>query len=177
MPITVVDHRVLAPPCRPDGTPYGAPRAVLERFVKQVPEGTPLLFDTSGHFDQLLYRFVRELPEGGESDRRPQYSEHSWLATARDIEQWLEFLREQRNGISWLDASLADTRAYKRYRLSSGPLRNRLSAKSWNRHLNSVDKLYRWAVEEKIVDRAPFRYRTLMVRTEIGAKPRSTDVG
>ncbi len=120
MPITLVDHRVLAPGSRPDGSPYAAPAAVRERFARQVPEGIPLLFDAGGHFDRLLYRFVRELSEGGESDRRPQRSERSWLATARDIDQWLDFLHEQRNGVSWVDASLADTRAYKRYRLSSG---------------------------------------------------------
>ncbi|WP_049887568.1 tyrosine-type recombinase/integrase [Saccharopolyspora spinosa] len=128
--------------------------------MKQVPNGTPLLFDREGRFDWTLNRFILELPE------LAQYSEKSWLATARDIDAWVEFLRS-RGEKSWLDASLADARAYKRYRLS-GPLETRLTAKSWNRHLNSLDKLYNWAVHEKLVDDVPFRYRTLMLRTEFG---------
>jgi hypothetical protein len=63
-----------------------------------VPEGTPLLFGPDGHFDRAVNRFIRNLPEG-EGDRPAQYSENSWLATARDIEGWLEFLRDERGGI------------------------------------------------------------------------------
>lgn len=160
MSITVVDHQSVAGPCRPDGTAYGAPAEVLRRFVSQVPEGTPLLFDRNGRFEWTLTRFILELPE------LDQFSEKSWLATARDVDAWLEFLRD-RGEKTWQDASLADARAYQRYRLS-GPLEARLSAKSWNRHLNSLDKLYDWAEREHLVDAVPFRYRTLVVRTEFG---------
>lgn len=125
MPITVVDHRVVVAPTHPDGSPYGAPAEPLRRFATQVPEGTPLLFTPDLHFDRMLKKFIRELPEA-DGDRRAQYLENSWLATARDIDGWLEFLSEDRAGTSWLDASLEDARAYKRYRLS-GQLRKRLN--------------------------------------------------
>jgi site-specific recombinase XerD len=40
----------------------------------------------------------------------------------------------------------------------------RISASSWNRMIAALDKLYRWAVDEKILAAAPFTYRQLWSR-------------
>jgi hypothetical protein len=88
---------------------------------------------------------------------------NSLRAYARDIVVWMRFLDERRDGKSLWSADRDDIAAFHEVRrLSEPPFR--MSASSWNRMVAALDKLYRWAVDEKIIASAPFTYRQLWSR-------------
>jgi len=88
-------------------------------------------------------------------------------AISRDIVVWLRFLAERRDGKSLWAVDREDIAAFHRARRLSSPT-HRISAQSWNRSIAALDKLYRWAVEEKLIDKAPFTYRQMWGRTTDG---------
>lgn len=124
-------------------------------------EGMPFILGEDGSYDHNLNRFFRAAPTMGVR------SLNSLRAYARDIVVWLRFLAERRDGKSLWAADREDIAAFhKARRLSSPP--HRISAQSWNRSVAALDKLYRWAVEEKLIDKAPFTYRQMWVRATDG---------
>lgn len=120
-------------------------------------EGMPFILGRDGSYDYKLNRFLRSCPTMGVR------SLNSLRAYARDIVVWMRFLEERREGKSLWSVNRDDVAAFhEARRLSEPPFR--ISASSWNRMVAALDKLYRWAVDEKIIGSAPFTYRQLWSR-------------
>ncbi|BCG83556.1 integrase (plasmid) [Mesorhizobium sp. 113-3-3] len=120
-------------------------------------EGMPFIPGSDGAYDHHLNRFLRSCPIMGVR------SMNSLRAYARDVVVWMRFLEERRNGKSLWSADRDDIAAFHDARRMSEPP-FRISASSWNRMIAALDKLYRWAVDEKIIAAAPFTYRQLWSR-------------
>jgi site-specific recombinase XerD len=120
-------------------------------------EGMPFILGSDGAYDHHLNRFLRSCPTIGVR------SMNSLRAYARDILVWMRFLEERRNDKSLWSADRDDIAAFHEARRMSEPP-FRISASSWNRMIAALDKLYRWAVDEKIIAAAPFTYRQLWSR-------------
>jgi site-specific recombinase XerD len=120
-------------------------------------DGMPFILGPDGAYDHHLNRFFRSCPTMGVR------SLNSLRAYARDIAVWMRFLEERRDGKSLWAADRNDITAFhEARRLAEPPCR--VSAASWNRMIAALDKLYRWAVEEKIITSAPFTYRQVWSR-------------
>jgi len=121
-------------------------------------EGMPFVLRDDGGYDHQLNRFLRSCPTMGVR------SINSVRAYARDIVVWMRFLAEHRNGKSVWQADRDDIAAFHRVRRLSEPP-YRISAASWNRAVAALDKLYRWARDEKLISEMPFTYRQSWVRS------------
>jgi len=125
-------------------------------------DSMPFILGEDGSYDHDLNRFFRSGPTMGVR------SLNSLRAYARDIVVWLRFLAERRDGKSVWAADRDDIAAFhEARRLSSPP--HRIAASSWNRSIAALDKLYRWAVEENLIGKAPFTYRQMWVRGTDGS--------
>lgn len=129
-------------------------------------DGMPFILDVNGNYDHDLNRFFRACPTMGVR------SMNSLRAYARDIIVWLRFLEERRNGKRVWQADRTDIAAFHEARRLSDPP-YRISAASWNRAIAALDKLYRWAVVEKLIDEAPFTYRQFWTRFGVSGNPRA----
>lgn len=125
-------------------------------------DGMPFILGHDGSYDHDLNRFFRACPTMGVR------SLNSLRAYARDIVVWLRFLAERRHGKSIWSADREDIAAFHEARRLSAS-RHRISASSWNRAVAALDKLYRWAVEEKLIAKAPFTYRQIWTRALDGS--------
>ena len=115
-------------------------------------EGMPFILGEDGGYDHQINRFFRACPTLGVR------SMNSLRAYARDILVWMRFLRERRDGKTVWAAGREDIVAFhEARRLSDPPFR--ISANSWNRAVAALDKLYRWALEERMISALPFVYR------------------
>lgn len=121
-------------------------------------EGMPFILRDDGTYDHRLNRFLRSCPTMGVR------SLNSIRAYARDIVVWMRFLAEQRNGKSLWQADREDIAAFHRARRLSEPP-YRISAASWNRAVAALDKLYRWARDQKLIAEMPFSYRQSWIRS------------
>lgn len=118
-------------------------RKFSNRFVDQMPfileDGKPISYAN---------QWLQALPTHGSK------SPNTWLAYARGFIDWYRFLKE--NGSDPLQASKNDlTLYYQSRRQGEGSW----SPSTWNRVVSTLDNFYQWAVEEEIVDKAPFTYR------------------
>ena len=119
--------------------------------------GMPFILGPEGGYDHNLNRFLRSCPTMGIR------SFNTLRAYARDIIVWMRFLYERRGGKSLWSANRDDiTTFHEARRLSEPPFQ--VSAASWNRMIAALDKLYRWAVGEKIIAVVPFTYRQIWSR-------------
>lgn len=125
-------------------------------------DGMPFILGHDGSYDHDLNRFFRACPTMGVR------SLNSLRAYARDIVVWLRFLAERRDGKSVWSVDRDDIAAFHEARRLSPPP-HRISASSWNRAVAALDKLYRWAVEEKLIAKAPFTYRQAWTRALDGS--------
>ena len=115
-------------------------------------EGMPFILGEYGGYDHQINRFFRACPTLGVQ------SMNSLRAYARDILVWMRFLRERCCGKTVWAAGREDIAAFhEARRLSDPPFR--ISASSWNRAVAALDKLYRWALDERIISALPFVYR------------------
>jgi site-specific recombinase XerD len=111
-------------------------------------------------YDARLDRFLADLPLNGVR------SQHSLRSYAYDLLVWVRFLDEARRKTVW-QATRDDVDAYHRARRHDDAT-NRISAASWNRAVAALDKLYRWAVEDRIIAQSPFTYRDVWRRMPSG---------
>jgi site-specific recombinase XerD len=121
-------------------------------------DGMPFILGRDGSYDHQLNRFFRVCPTMGVR------SQNSLRAYALDILVWLRFLTERREGKSLWLADRDDIAAFHAARRLSKPP-HCVSAASWNRAVAALDKLYRWAVDEKLIATAPFTYRQFWSRS------------
>jgi site-specific recombinase XerD len=111
-------------------------------------------------YDPHLDRFLADLPLNGVR------SQHSLRSYAYDLLVWVRFLDQACGRTVW-QATRDDVHAYHRARRHDGAA-HRISAASWNRAIATLDKLYRWAVEEGLVAQSPFTYREVWRRMPSG---------
>lgn len=121
-------------------------------------EGMPFILGDDGSYDPDVNRFFRACPTLGVR------SPNSLRAYGRDILIWMRFLAERRSNKSLWAADRDDIAAFHAARRLALPPA-RISAASWNRSIAALDKLYRWAVEESVIDKSPFTYRQSWRRT------------
>lgn len=113
-------------------------------------------------YDVDVDRFLLGLPADGVRSR------HSLRAYGYDVMTWVRFLDEARGVFVW-QAGHADVVAYHRAR-RRGPADTRVSARSWNRAVAALDKLYRWAADEGLAAGSPFAYRQAWRRAKGGSR-------
>ena len=111
----------------------------------------PVILQGEAIYDPDLDRYFLDLPLNGARSR------HSLRAHGYDILVWLRFLGSVRGKTVW-QADADDVGAYYRARRRSDA-EFRISASTWNRAIASLDKLYRWAEREGLVERTPFTHR------------------
>jgi site-specific recombinase XerD len=118
-----------------------------------------ILRDDAPH-DPHLDRFLADLPLNGVR------SQHSLRSYACDLVVWVRFLDEACGKTVW-EATRDDVHAYHRARRHDNAA-HRISAASWNRAIATLDKLYRWALEEGLLAQSPFTYRDVWRRMPSG---------
>ena len=116
----------------------------------------PLILRDGSLYDTELDRFLLDLPLNGVR------SPHSLRAYGYDVMIWVRFLEEVRGKSIWR-AERADVAAFHHAR-RRGDGGSRISAGSWNRSIASLDKLYRWALEQRLVSASPFTHRDVWRR-------------
>ncbi|MFK4299413.1 site-specific recombinase XerD [Arthrobacter sp. GAS37] len=79
------------------------------------------------------------------------------MAYARDILAWSDFLEERQGKASVWEATRNDVLAYHALRRTVDP-ETAISAGTWNRAVVSLDRLYRWGLDNDIIDTLPFSY-------------------
>lgn len=121
----------------------------LDRDIPRIMAGGEL-------YDSDLDRFFFELPLNGAR------SSHSLRAIGYDIVVWVRFLDQARGKMVW-SVSHDDVVAFHGAR-RRGVASHRISASSWNRSVASLDKLYRWGVEQGLIANSPFRHRQVWRR-------------
>ncbi len=121
---------------------------------------TPSIRRDGATYDTNLDRFLADLPLNGVR------AQHSLRSYAYDLLVWVRFLDEGRGKTVW-QATRDDVDAYHRARRHDDAT-NRISAASWNRAVAALDKLYRWAVEDAIINQSPFTYRDVWRRLPSG---------
>lgn len=121
----------------------------LDRYIPQIVSDGEL-------YNPHLDRFFVELPLNGTQ------SHHSLRAIGYDIVVWVRFLDQARGTAVW-SVSHEDVVAFHstRRRCSAS---HRISASSWNRSVASLDKLYRWGVDQGLIAASPFRHRQVWRR-------------
>lgn len=126
------------------------------REVDGPDRNIPTILADGSLYDPYLDRFFLELPLNGTRSR------HSLRAIGYDIVVWLRFLEQARAKAVWSvlhDDVLAFHGARRRSDAS-----HRISASSWNRSVASLDKLYRWGVDQELIAASPFRHRQVWRR-------------
>src|SRR3546814_9120831 len=93
-----------------------------------------------------LERYFLVVPLNGSRSR------HSLRAHGYDFLVWVRFLASARGKSVW-QADADDVGAYHRARRRSDA-EFRISASTWNRAIASLDKLYRWAEREGLIERS-----------------------
>ncbi|WP_455711944.1 site-specific integrase [Streptomyces erythrochromogenes] len=130
-----------------------------------IPEGMPFLVD-----DDLRFEDKRGLRATGAANEwlrlRPTENcpaPSSWGTYARILRDWFVFA--QLHGVEIFDTrdrlkALLSTYAVDR---SSGDLKQRLGAVTWNQHMSVLGMFYRWAEAESYATSVPFTYQQAVV--------------
>ena len=126
------------------------------RQAEGLDADVPVLLRDGALYDPDLDRFFLDLPLSGIRSR------HSLRAYGYDVVVWARFLAEARGKTVWA-ADRDDVAAFHRAR-RRGDAGTRISAASWNRSVASLDRLYRWAEREGLVDEVPFSHRAVWHR-------------
>jgi hypothetical protein len=139
--------------------PVSSAAAIAAAENSGLVDGMPFILGDDGSYDHDLNRFFRACPTMGVR------SLNSLRAYARDISCGSAFWRSGGRQSVWA----ADRRmSQPTMRPAVRRCRPRISAAS-NRCVAALDKLYRWAVEEKLIAKAPFTYRQMWVAGRMGA--------
>ena len=126
------------------------------RQAEGLDADVPVLLRDGALYDPDLDRFFLDLPLSGIRSR------HSLRAYGYDVVVWARFLAEARGKTVWA-ADRDDVAAFHRAR-RRGDADTRITAASWNRSVASLDRLYRWAERERLVDEVPFTHRAVWHR-------------
>ena len=122
----------------------------------------PMILQGGEIYDPDLDRYFLDLPLNGARSR------HSLRAHGYDVLVWVRFLASARGKSVW-QADTDDVSAYHRARRRSDA-EFRISASTWNRAIASLDKLYRWAEREGLIERTPFTHRQVWRRSHDGRR-------
>lgn len=105
----------------------------------------PVILRGGEIYDPDLDRYFLDLPLSGARSR------HSLRAHGYDVLVWVRFLASVCGKSVW-QADTDDVSAYHRARRRSDA-EFRVSTSTWNRAIASLDKLYRWAEREGLIER------------------------
>lgn len=146
------------------GTPTSASRITVRerRTASGLDADVPVILFDGAVYDAGLDRFLLDLPLHGVRSR------HSLRAYAYDIAVWLRFLDDARGATVWA-VGREDVLAYHRARRRDDAA-FRISARSWNRAVAALDKLYRWGEEQGLIAAAPFARRVVWRRAAGGGR-------
>ena len=136
------------------------------RQAEGLDADVPIVLSDGVPYDPDLDRFFLDLPLSGIRSR------HSLRAYGYDVVVWARFLAEARGKTVWA-ADRDDVAAFHRAR-RRGDADTRITAASWNRSVASLDRLYRWAERERLVDEVPFTHRAVWHRGVGGGRLRRT---
>jgi site-specific recombinase XerD len=131
-------------------------RLLETREGEGLDRDVPMIVANGVVYDSDLDRFFVELPLIGSRSR------HSLRAIGYDIVVWIRFLDQARGKAVW-SVSHDDIVAFHSAR-RQGSASHRISALSWNRSGASLDKLYRWGVDQGLITTSPFRHRQVWSR-------------
>ena len=93
-------------------------------------------------------------------------STRTWATYTSQISIFLRFLESQENPKSWLEATENDLKNYYLVR-TTGEFQfgtRPLTGRSWNIAKTALVHLYEFAIEEKLIEKLPFRYRKSKTR-------------
>lgn len=141
--------------------PNGSSEACDEHWAAH--RYVPAILKDGQVYDPNLDRFLLDLPANG------LRSQHSLRSYGYDIVVWVRFLEEARSKSVW-EADRSDVTAFHTTR-RNGKATNRIAGTSWNRSVATLDKLYRWGVEEGLITQSPFSYRQVWKRARGGRQP------
>ncbi len=127
----------------------------------------PMILADGVLYDPFLDKFFLELPLNGMRSR------HSLRAIGYDIVVWLRFLEQARATSVW-SVSHDDVVAFHGVRRRGGASRC-ISVSSWNRSVASLDKLYRWSMDQGLIETSPFRHRKVWRRGFGGRRSAQTE--
>lgn len=113
-----------------------------------VRDQTPFVLASDGSFDLDLNRFFRALP------LLKVTSPVSWREYASDIVLWGRWLEEERGKRIW-DATFEDMQAFHSAR-RGGNGSKPVTPSTWNRNVAALNKLYKWAEVQGLVEQNPF---------------------
>jgi site-specific recombinase XerD len=131
-------------------------RLLEARDAEGLDRDIPRVVADGGLYDPDLDRFFLELPLNGARSR------HSLRAIGYDIVVWVRFLDQARGKTVW-SVSHDDVAAFHGAR-RRGSASHRISASSWNRSVASLDKLYRWGIDQGLISASPFQHRQVWRR-------------
>ena len=114
------------------------------RAAEGLDRHVPIILRDGIPYDADLDRFFLDLPLNGVR------SPHSLRAYGYDVAVWVRFLHAACGKTVWT-AVRADVDAFHRAR-RRGEAGARISAASWNRSVAALEKLYRWAELEGLVE-------------------------
>lgn len=116
--------------------------AVMRRLT--VPEGCPFVLRADGSYDEELSGFFLHLASGHSQSRG------TWKQYAQHISMFVDFMAE--DGMSWKDAADDDMDAYHRLRIDD----HSIGESAWNVGVAALNRLYKWAKNQKLVDSVPW---------------------
>lgn len=116
-----------------------------------VLDGQPFLISPDGRYDVALNRYF-------EQARMSAAPWNTQAAHARDLKNFLDFLRANRSGKSWREAAPEDRAAYERWRRKD-PRGPRVEHATWDREVATVNGFFTWAVCQGYMDASPIVQR------------------
>lgn len=121
----------------------------------------PFVLADDGAPVRAANRWLSQLPVLGCSSPR------IWRAYALDYCAWHDFLTAR--GVAPLGASREDLAEHHAAR-RMGEGGEILAASSWNRHMSALDSFYAWTLDEELIERVPFTYRTVRFTMPDGSR-------
>lgn len=122
------------------------------REASGLDEWVPRILRGDALYNLDVDRFFLSLPLAGVRSR------HSLRAYAYDVAVWLRFL--DAGGKTVWGAASADVDAYHRAR-RRGEAGYRITARTWNRAIAALDKLYEWGQQQGLIAQVPFIRRAV----------------
>lgn len=173
--LQIGSHPHLAEVCKKLDIPEGQPFILDEDHkpfteVCQELDITPESFirflkDVDGPEAIVGSSFVTEVNRFLKVRASTSRSFNTWKADAEQLCILLRWVKAQ--GKSWQQITLDDLHTfYQARRLKPSPhTKRQISPKTWNACISTASRLYQWAAEKRLIDKAPFTYRQVRSRT------------
>jgi site-specific recombinase XerD len=143
-----VDRELLLRPSEDEQPPLVTAGLTMARLDRcGLVDGCPFVLDPDGAGGSPFNAYFRMAAQGLAAGSLREYG--------RDVFRWMAFLRSRERDL--LDAGPDDVAAYRRSRRVLQP--RPVGKDRWNRELTAIEGFYAWALDEKLIEREPFRWR------------------